>query len=822
VEPVPTQAAADPPTGQRYIFILLGGAGVKTSLSGVEAFGRGGQPPPKPLPCRRHLARRPFTHDPVFLKNMYPFNFLAAVMTLGVSIFYIGVNWMHTSRGGKRYHGYRNAFCVAVVFLSVIQIVRAFSPLELQNNLLQMGVATVLVILILWIKIFEILAEHKPGVAARALFVVLILVALGAMFLPGGGYWGAATFTQEKLYNGDIFLRPQYGPPTPYRSVLIAGGLFGLGYLLWLASHTSRQRDRKIGRAMAIATICMVLVMTWNVLCGMKVINGSVAPGLYGISGIIFFMWIDRENEDSLLRENKLLGEHNLAQTAMLDALVRHGAFACAEFNAEGTLLTQNPVYQERIAPLLNATGFKSYDRTRAPVQTSEKFWHGLTMALDGSIQAKTLSWTASDGETITYKARFIPFKPSVTESNHAMVCLTDITEALDSRQQLLEAKHLQAIGLLASGVAHEYNNILTGVIAMSELALREAVNDTQRSHLEIVVQAAKRCTDLSGNLLSLSRNNPTQNEPLDLREIIHETMRLVRHSRGVQIELLESVQSSAHIAVVGNRNELATLLLNLMINACDAMDNRGTITLRIDYAEVTKPAVSLEPTPHVVLQLSDTGPGIPEEIIPHIFEPFFTTKRLGKGSGLGLATAKAIATAHGGNIEAKFVPAGGAVFEITLPMFAGLPTLSPSPFPIPPPAAKQSGQAAVIDDDPIVLATSANILHDLGYQVAAYSSAEKFLESYTPAAQAAIKLAVIDIRMPGMDGVQLCRRLLTMSTTLKIILVTGHTEKYDTAKLSQLHNVSILMKPFSLTALQNLIIEIETQAALKSDDPMI
>ena len=752
---------------------------------------------------------------------MYPFNFLAAVMTLGMSIFYVSVNWMNVTRGGKRYQGYRNAFCVAVIFLSLVQIVRAFSPLELQNNLLQMGVATVIVILVFWIKIFELIAEHKPGLVGKTLLVILILVAIGAMFLPGGGYWGAATFTKETMFNGDIFIRPKYGPPTPYRSVLIISGVVGLGYLLWLANMTARHRDRNIGRAMMISTIGMVLVMTWNVLCGLKVINGSVAPGLYGVSGIIFFMWIDRVNEDSLIRENKRLGEHNLAQTAMLDALVRHGAFACAEFNSQGILLTQNLAYKDRITPLLVASDFTSYDRTRTPVHTAEKFWHGLAMALDGSIQAKILTWTATDGETITYKARFIPFKPSVAESNHAMVCLTDITEALDSRQQLLEAKHLQAIGLLASGVAHEYNNILTGVIAMSELALREAVNDTQRSHLEIVVQAAKRCTDLSSNLLSLSRSTPTQNEPLDLREIIHETSRLVRHSRGVQIELLESVKSSAHIAVVGNRNELATLLLNLLINACDAMENRGTITLRIDYTEVAKPSVSHEPTPHVVLQLSDNGPGIPEEIIPHIFEPFFTTKRLGKGSGLGLATAKAIATAHGGNIEAKFVPAGGAVFEITLPMFAGMPTLSQSPFPIPHPSAKQSGQAAVIDDDPIVLATSANILHDLGYQVAAYSSAEKFLESYTPEAQAAIKLAVIDIRMPGMDGVQLCRRLLTHSSTLKIILVTGHTEKYDTAKLSQLHNVSILMKPFSLTALQNLIIEIETQAALKGGEPM-
>ena len=752
---------------------------------------------------------------------MYPFNLLAAFITLGVTFVYLVVNGLNTSRGGTRYQAYRNAFCGAVIFLSIVQIVRAFSPLEMQNNLLQLGVASVIVILIFMIKVFEIIAEHPPGVAAKTLLVALICVAIGAMFLPGGGYWGAATFTNEMMFNGYVFTLPTYGPPPPYRAVLIISGVFGLGYLFLLASITFRQRDRKVGRAMIGGAFCIVLVMAWNVLCALKVINGSIAPGLYGISGILFLMWIDRENEQSLIGENKRLGDQNLAQTAMLDALVRHGAFACAQFNAQGTLVTQNLVYQDRITPLLKPTGFNSYDRTRKPVHPAEKFWHGLALALDGSIQVKTLTWTAAAGETVTYKARFIPFKPSVAESNHAMVCLTDITGALNSGQQLLEAKHLQAIGLLAGGVAHEYNNILTGVVAMSELALREAVNDAQRSHLEIVVQAARRCTALSGNLLSLSRSSPSQNEPLDLREIIDETSRLVRHSRGVQIELLESVQSGTYIAVVGNRSELASLLLNLLINACDAMENRGTITLRIDYVEIAKPSVSLEPIRHVVLELSDTGPGIPEEIIPHIFEPFFTTKRLGKGSGLGLAIAKAIATAHGGNIEAKVVPAGGAVFEITLPLFAGMPILSQSPFPIPHPSSKQSGQAAVVDDDPIVLATTANILHDLGYQVAAYSSAEKFLENYTPEAQAAITLAVIDIRMPGMDGVQLCRRLLTQGSTLKIVLVTGHTDKYDMANLGQLHNVSILMKPFSLTALQNLIIEIDTRAALRGDAPM-
>ena len=753
---------------------------------------------------------------------MYPLNFFMAVVSFGLSAIYFAMNWTGPKLAGRRYQLIHNSFCLTVLFFSALQITRGLAPLELQNTFLQLGVATVFVIVTLWIKIFEILAEYQPGWAAKALSAALILAAVGAMLLPGGGYWGEAAFVQETIFSAGIFLRLEFGPLTPYRVILVLSGVFGLGYMILLSNITAKQRDWKIGRVMAITTVCQFLVMVWNFLAGLKVINAGVVPALFGIFGITFLMWLDSVNEEVLIRENKSLGEKYLQQTAMLDALVRNGAFACAQFDANGALVTQNLAYREQITPLLSPSDFSDYDRNRTPVQTTEKFWHGLASALEGSIDAQNLTWTAEDGKTITYGARFIPFKPSVAKSNQAMVCLTDITEALDSRQQLLEAKHLQAIGLLASGVAHEYNNILTGVIAMSELALREAVNDAQRSHLEIVIQAAKRCTDLSGNLLAISRSTPSQNEPFDLREIIHETSRLVRHSRGVHLELLESIKSSVHIAVVGNRNELATLLLNLMINACDATENCGTITLRIDYAEIVRPAISPDPIPHVVVELSDTGPGIPEEIIPHIFEPFFTTKRLGKGSGLGLATAKAIATAHGGNIEAKFVLSAGAIFELTLPLFVGTPVLSPSPLPIPYPSAKQSGHAAVIDDDPIVLATSVKILHDLGYQVSAYASAEKFLQDYTPTAQATIKLAVIDIRMPGMDGVQLSRRLLTRGSPLKIILVTGHTEKYDMAKLGQLHNVSILMKPFSLTALQNLIIEIETQAALKSGDPMV
>jgi hypothetical protein len=184
---------------------------------------------------------------------------------------------------------------------------------------------------------------------------------------------------------------------------------------------------------MMIVTLSEILIMTWNALCGYKVIIGNVAPGLFGIPGVVLFMWIDRANQTSLTQENKRLGDRNRAQTAMLDALVRHGAFSCAQFDDVGRLITKNDNFNHHISPLLTTT-FKPQDQSRTLANPTENFWQGLGLAINGSVHDKTITWSAKEGESITYRARFIPFKPTDAEANHVIVCLTDITEALNSR----------------------------------------------------------------------------------------------------------------------------------------------------------------------------------------------------------------------------------------------------------------------------------------------------------------------------------------------------------------------------------------------------
>jgi len=320
---------------------------------------------------------------------------------LGVTVFYLSINWMNATRGSERYQNYRNAFCLTVIFLSFIQIIRAFAPIEQQNRLLQIGVSSVLVLLFFLIKIFEILAGLNPGRFGTMVSWLVGIAAMGALLLPGGGYYGQVNFTKEQLFDHSIFIRPTYGD-SPYRPFLILCGLLGLGYKFILANLAAKQKGRAIGQAMLLLTVSEITILTWNFLCGTKIINGTIAPGLFGVPGVLLFMWIDRTHQNALTQENTRLGAQSLAQTSLLEALVSHGAFACAQFDANGTLVSQNDKFRHSIAPLLPPT-YTPEDSDIVPVGSTEKFRYGLARALKGSIQSKTITWTAKDGESVTY-----------------------------------------------------------------------------------------------------------------------------------------------------------------------------------------------------------------------------------------------------------------------------------------------------------------------------------------------------------------------------------------------------------------------------------
>jgi PAS domain S-box-containing protein len=252
------------------------------------------------------------------------------------------------------------------------------------------------------------------------------------------------------------------------------------------------------------------------------------------------------------------------------------------------------------------------------------------------------------------------------------LVINTDITEKKQIEAQFLRTQRLESIGALAGGIAHDLNNALAPVLMGMDLIRPELVGDQGRRHLEMMSVGARRAVDMVRQILAFSRGVGGKHEPLDLRPLIEEMAAFAGKTfpRSIQIE---SRLADNLPAVIGNSTQLHQVLLNLCVNARDAMPDGGTLTIEVRVAELDAASLrnipGLAPGNYVEIKVSDTGHGIPPEIRQKIFEPFFTTKELGKGSGLGLSTALGIVKTHGGFLDLDSSPGHGATFKVYLPV---------------------------------------------------------------------------------------------------------------------------------------------------------
>jgi PAS domain S-box-containing protein len=261
-----------------------------------------------------------------------------------------------------------------------------------------------------------------------------------------------------------------------------------------------------------------------------------------------------------------------------------------------------------------------------------------------------------------------------VFDASGSVICtlgiLSDVTERVRLREQLFQAQKMETLGTLAGGIAHDFNNLLTAILGATAL-LRDALPEGSEDYESVlsIEQAARRGTDLVGQLLSLSRREPTRTEPLDLNRIVEEAVALLQRTFPPRVQIVTDL--APHLpAVRGDPGQIHQVLMNLAVNARDAMDGEGTFTIRTARAparggEMFTGAAS---GPGVILTVSDTGCGISPDQQDRIFEPFVTTKGEEGGTGLGLSTAYAIVTRHGGRISVESIPGGGTTFHVFLP----------------------------------------------------------------------------------------------------------------------------------------------------------
>ncbi len=384
-----------------------------------------------------------------------------------------------------------------------------------------------------------------------------------------------------------------------------------------------------------------------------------------------------------------------------------------------------------------------------------------------------------------------------------------DVTERDLLEEQLRQAQKMEAIGLLAGGVAHDFNNLLTTVLASSDLALLQVpVGHPARGDLEEIRHAAERAGALTGQLLAFSRKQVVEPRVLDLGKVVHDTVRMLERLVGERIRVVPLVAPDLGL-VRADRAQLEQVLLNLAVNARDAMPNGGVLTIEAENVEFTAPRhtpfMELPAGRYVLLAVADTGQGMSEETLLRVFEPFFTTKERGKGTGLGLASVYGIVRQSGGSITVESGEGEGARFVIYLPRAVGsLPREEPKGNGT---AEVGSGTILLAEDEAALLSVATRILQSFGYTVLGASSAEAALD-LAGKHPGKIDLLLTDVIMPGESGPMLAARLTRQRPGLRVLFMSGYAGDELGVHGVLDPSVELLQKPFTAQELAGRVRE--------------
>jgi PAS domain S-box-containing protein len=385
---------------------------------------------------------------------------------------------------------------------------------------------------------------------------------------------------------------------------------------------------------------------------------------------------------------------------------------------------------------------------------------------------------------------------------------LTDITERIRLEQQVRQTQKMDALGQLTGGVAHDFNNVLAAITGTIDI-LADGVADKPElvAIAKLISEAADRGAELTARLLAFARRHPLQPRRIDVGQAVAEAAQLLRSTLGEQIELEWRLSTSAWPALI-DPAQLVTAILNLAVNARDAMGEGGKLTIETSNAILDEAYadahVEVTPGPYVMVAVSDTGPGIPVAIRDRIFEPFFTTKEVGKGTGLGLSMVYGFVKQSGGHIKLYSEVGHGSTFKLYLPRANG-ENDDPTAVLVTAPLATGHETILVVEDDPIVRASVQTQLESLGYKVLLTANAQDALaviDSGEP-----FDLMFTDVIMAGaMNGRRLAEEAAKRRADLKVLFTSGYTEDAIVHHGRLDYGVLLLPKPYRKSDLARMI----------------
>ncbi|MFT3924706.1 MAG: PAS domain-containing protein [Myxococcales bacterium] len=491
------------------------------------------------------------------------------------------------------------------------------------------------------------------------------------------------------------------------------------------------------------------------------------------------------------------LADHEFKLRTILDSIAE-GVIAT---DAEGRVARMNPV-----AAAL--TGFSLETAVGLPLNRVYRAWRS-----DGSEQYRDLSELLAsrnarnsrdlllrrhEDEASNIVETASPILDREGTFHGVVLVIRDVTLEKQVEDRLRHAQKMDSIGQLAGGIAHDFNNMLGGIIGAAELLQRDlAKQPTQRNFASLILRTSERATELTSKLLAFSRRGKLQLREVDIHEAIDDVVAIARRSIDRSVEIVIE-RLAEHSLLRGDPSELQTALLNLALNARDAMPRGGVLTIRtenrlLDQAYCSTSAFEIQPGEYVQISVSDTGVGIDPGQQEHIFEPFYTTKPIGEGTGLGLSAVYGTVLEHQGSIQVYSEPGEGTVFHLLFPAHgkgaerARLPADD---------APRGTGTVLVVDDEEVIRMTAGLMLEELGYQVLTARDGLEALEIYRKEGER-IAAVLLDVVMPRMGGRACFEAIRAFNPRVRVVMCSGFTKESVMVELNEKGVKSFLKKPY-------------------------
>jgi len=515
-----------------------------------------------------------------------------------------------------------------------------------------------------------------------------------------------------------------------------------------------------------------------------------------------------------------LLHVRDITERVRAEELHRRLATA-VEQAVEGILITDAQGTIQYVNPAVEAmTGYRREEligqtpRIFKSGKHDDEFYRELWQTLTrGQVWRGFLFNRRKDGVIYQEEAMISAIRDPAGRVTSYVAAKRDVTREIALEIQLLQAQKMEAIGRLAGGLAHDFNNILTAITGYSELSLNRApAGEPLRHHIEEILKAADRATTLTRQLLAFSRKQVLEPRVVDLNELVANVQRMLQRLIGEDVELVTGLDPSLW-PIRADFGQIEQVIMNLAVNARDAMPLGGKLTIKTVNVTFTTPPPDRPNMPmgdYVELTVTDSGVGMSEDVKAHLFEPFFTTKPNDKGTGLGLATCYGIVEQSGGRIEVESLLGIGTTFRVFLPRYAEV--AAPPVVVVPPesvPRSQRGETLLVVEDEAAVRELSTLVLSDLGYRVWSAGNGVEALQLLHDQKQPALDLLVTDVIMPQMGGRELAERLRQAKPDLRVLFCSGYTAEAEAVTQALTNRTQFLQKPFSGATLARKVREI-------------